>query len=496
MNDERPIEKLLRRAAKLRSDEAGPPPKLHPANRRQLQDEVARQFPKPAAPQPSALVEFWTGLKQRWLYGVGVFALVWVVALGVAPLFSKSKSQMNLAQNAPNESRLEMEAAKNAAPAPATVAAPPVAMDLAGSRATKPRDGGNLVLAPEPAAAPPVVVALTASADREAATRRLAKDVSTIEMDSIAANGTLQQTVGAKTKTRLAGASAATESLNRSTPASMAQRTPPTRNDGFSSSSGGGNLAAVAPELNSQITAKPFTNALNEGQKAFYSLGAIAGEKSVAAPTGATADGFVDKAALARGGGIERDQSSLNSQAYSNIGAEQLRARKKEAPSFNPATAVLTNFKIEQQGSMLRVIDGDGSTYRGVVDEHNTLYKQIVERQNKTLSNSYNNQFRFQTPKLADNAPGAKQQDANYYLYRVEGTNRTLNQNVVFSWNFVDTNNTLAAAQFDSKAAAQKLDATKLPSQFPALLQNSYINGRAQFGEGREIEVIATPVKQ
>ena len=81
---------------------------------------------------------------------------------------------------------------------------------------------------------------------------------------------------------------------------------------------------------------------------------------------------------------------------------------------------MLTNFKIEQQGSMLRVIDGDGSTYRGVVDEHNTLYKQIVERQNKTLSNSYNNQFRFQTPKLADNAPGAKQQDANYYLYRVE----------------------------------------------------------------------------
>ena len=75
MNDERPIEKLLRRAAKLRSDEAGPlPPKLHPANRRQLQDEVARQFPKPAAPQPSALCGILTGLKQRWLYGVGVFA--------------------------------------------------------------------------------------------------------------------------------------------------------------------------------------------------------------------------------------------------------------------------------------------------------------------------------------------------------------------------------------------------------------------------------------
>ena len=125
----------------------------------------------------------------------------------------------------------------------------------------------------EPAAAPPVVVALTASADREAATRRLAKDVSTIEMDSIAANGTLQQTVGAKTKTRLAGASAATESLNRSTPASMAQRTPPTRNDGFSSSSGGGNLAAVAPELNSQIS-EAIHQRPQRGAKAFYSLGA------------------------------------------------------------------------------------------------------------------------------------------------------------------------------------------------------------------------------
>ena len=50
MNDERPIEKLLRRAAQKRSDEAGAPPELHPANRRLLQAEVARQFPPTAAP--------------------------------------------------------------------------------------------------------------------------------------------------------------------------------------------------------------------------------------------------------------------------------------------------------------------------------------------------------------------------------------------------------------------------------------------------------------
>ena len=42
MEEERKIEKLLRAYAKKRRADAGDPLKLHPAPRRQLQDEVAR----------------------------------------------------------------------------------------------------------------------------------------------------------------------------------------------------------------------------------------------------------------------------------------------------------------------------------------------------------------------------------------------------------------------------------------------------------------------
>jgi hypothetical protein len=48
---ERPIEKLLRAAAQKRRDEAGGRFELHPANRRLLQGEVTRTFPKTRARQ-------------------------------------------------------------------------------------------------------------------------------------------------------------------------------------------------------------------------------------------------------------------------------------------------------------------------------------------------------------------------------------------------------------------------------------------------------------
>lgn len=45
MDQERPIERLLRDAARARSEHAGPPPELHPANRRILHNEIKRCHP-------------------------------------------------------------------------------------------------------------------------------------------------------------------------------------------------------------------------------------------------------------------------------------------------------------------------------------------------------------------------------------------------------------------------------------------------------------------
>src|SRR5512145_2991977 len=94
MNDERPIEKLLRRYAQKRRDEGGAPSPLHPATRRLLQGEVARQYPKSAANEkPASATGFFALLVRRWTYAVGIFVVLGISAAVLLPSLSKSKSQ-------------------------------------------------------------------------------------------------------------------------------------------------------------------------------------------------------------------------------------------------------------------------------------------------------------------------------------------------------------------------------------------------------------------
>jgi hypothetical protein len=239
-------------------------------------------------------------------------------------------------------------------------------------------------------------------------------------------------------------------------------------------------------------------NALNAPAKdapvvAAEPVGDVAG--AVALNEAGAEGNFADKTWLARGGGADRQRATLNSQAYSNLSAAA--AAKRQDQRASPLTPpVLQNFQIQQQGRDLRIVDGDGSIYRGVVDEENTLYKQMSARQQQKLAIANDSKFNLKTPKQQTEVVSAlkKLEQETFYLYRVEGTNRTLNQNVVFTWNFVDTNMP-AAGSLNYQNAAQKFDAAKLPEQFPALLQNSLINGRAQFGAGRAVEVNAVPVQ-
>ena len=96
-----------------------------------------------------------------------------------------------------------------------------------------------------------------------------------------------------------------------------------------------------------------------------------------------------------------------------------------------------------------------------------------------------------QLPTAATSVP--QQQTQNNH-YRVVGTNRTLNQAVVFTWSFVEMTNQPVVAQSVKISSDLKKDAQKLPTQFSAPLQNSFINGRAQFETGQEIEINAVPV--
>lgn len=495
MNDERPIEKLLRRAAKKRSDEAGLPPALHPANRRLLQAEVARVHPKPDAPQQSAWTGLWVMLTQRWIYAVGVVVVLTVATIAILPGLLKSKPELHLAQGLPGLAGRELERAESAAMAPESPAATLTVMDAA--RIPGPSGGGNFMPLTDAPTIPPAS-APAARFERENSERRTAgTDDMARFADTTIASGTLQpapaQTGGEAKRMRTEAPAAP---VTRSAPASVTFRAEPARDFGLSGGGGGSTTPMIAAESglkaeSSQLAADSAVTV----NKEFDSLDTATVKQAVAAPAASTLGALEDKSWIARGGGAESERGIRNSQSFSNLSVDQTPpARARAVPARKDLVPVLVNFKIEQQGRQMQVIDGDGSVYQGVVDEPNTLYKQVVARQEQRLSATYENNLKFQSPK-ASGSVAKKSEPANYYFYRVEGTNRSLNQNVVFTWNFVPTNEAIAAAQLNYEEVLRKTDATKLPSQFPALLENSLINGRAQFGEGKEIEVNAVPVK-
>lgn len=525
MNDERPIEKLLRRAAQKRNDEAGAPPELHPANRRLLQAEVARQFPQPQAQAAAreSTPPFWVALTRRWAYALALIPVIGIVVVVVLPTMSKSKSKasMELAQSAPVETMTAPAIMTDAALAPQPAAATRAESDrLAYDSLAPGRSGGGNLLATrslefesQPAAT--VTGATFSGASREDTALRVITDSSASDTSSYGFN-----LAGAATARRQEAATGRlakgteTESFYRSAPATVLAPEASPATKVVSSSETKAKTAdlalqstsAPARELGVKTEASRVTNfyaaAPKELNAATPAPAGVMNNLGAIAATEIAKDGYSDdKAWLARGGGgagADRQQrSTLNSQAFSNLSAEQMAAKKYNDRARKLTPPVLVNFKVEQAGRDLRVVDGDGSVYNGVVNEENTLYKQMIERHEQKLATANNSRFNFQTPKLAEAIAPAKQQqqqDGDYYLYRVEGTNRTLNQNVVFTWNFVDTN-ALANGNLNYQNVQQKLDATKLPAQFPALLQNSFINGRAQFGEGREVEVNAVPVK-
>ncbi len=434
MNEERPIEKLLRRYAKKRRDEAGPARELHPATRRMLQSEVERQFPKPASKERSAFDEFVAGFTRRWIYGVGMFVVLLVAAAVMLPTLSKSKGKTNLALN---KSAIHTEAMMPSESAASVAAPASVAMDeLAFAYVTN--------------------SAASVAPGRLADNRR---------------DDAVKLRLGAEREFRSGGGN-------------------------FVAVTDSGTTLSVAPVIESATASS--APAKREVGKVLFSenLGAsrnvnlaaaTSPELSIIKSKGSVADALIhDKTWLARGGGAQqKDADGYYRQSFSN---DQPPATKAVAASTRTKkiTPVLASFQIEQSGNKLRVIDGDGSTYHGEV----TPGQAYGLTQNGAFKNDVKEQL------AGERRAEQQKQTDGAYQFRVEGTNRTLNQQVVFTWNCVPITNALAFSN-SSLAASEfkKFDVTKLPQQFPGF-QNSIINGRAQISSEKEIEINARPVSE
>jgi len=125
---ERPIEKLLRAAAQRRRDDAGAPFELHPATRRLLQGEVARQFAKPQRETRS----FLSLLAQLWpriAWSVAILAVLGVTVWTLIQASAWHKQSALLASVEETQMAARLKSLSPSAPeTPAAVTPPPAAM--------------------------------------------------------------------------------------------------------------------------------------------------------------------------------------------------------------------------------------------------------------------------------------------------------------------------------------------------------------------------------
>ncbi len=477
MNDERPIEKLLRRYAKKRRDDDGEPLAMHPATRRLLQGEVARQFAKRSAAgderQP-AWVQILIGWRAHLIWAVPVVVVLGVGLWALVGMREKSGDQLQMAKRAPApaasvtapagvaESFQALETDRAMSPAPAASPSSPPAQGGIQSKAAG--DKFTLSMA-------------------DAAVRRKERDEANISgfASTTSAESQLKRESGRVAANELARAATPPEARSQ-TPAVGRSLAEPTAAVGDERTKTLGLALAASPKPGWDYR---LDNAPKDDLSGVHGL--EANQPAAVAPD---ASGRYYR--QASGGSSDRDSVQVYSQAFAN----RLPASGNEkAARSAPAASVLANFQVEQSGNQLRVIDGDGSTYVGDLNTPVAMAVANDELRKKTSGSIAAGSGAKPAALPSSSATPRDLPGAQDFGYRVAGTNRTLNQPVVFTWNFVALTNGLAAAQTKIPASGGNVRLNNLPAQqLPMLLNNSRISGRAQLGGAKEIEINAVPV--
>ena len=177
--------------------------------------------------------------------------------------------------------------------------------------------------------------------------------------------------------------------------------------------------------------------------------------------------------------------------------------------NFNspPRPAVLNDFQVEQTDSRLRITDADGSVYEGSIQPAPAL--DTGARGLPQPSSQSAPEGSAARPTIGAGlgkvraaggfratAPGQERSqyanysniDANQVQFRAVGTNRSLNQKVVFDGRLLVTNVETPAPQ------NQQLQMRFLSNNLPQLfLNNSVVQGRATVGGRTKLEINAVP---
>jgi hypothetical protein len=438
MDNERPIEKLLRDYAKKRRADAGEPREMHPATRRLLQGEVARQFPK-AKGGGSFFAEFFARWRPGLVYGICVLAVIAISVPVLLTTFRKADSTSRLAKVRSNDAADK----KLQAVAPTLPTAPTLA-----------------------------------EADEKLPTRDTARP------NEDDANGLR---LGAEREKVQTARSLTSDALARNVPAA-----PPTVSQNISRDQ----TAKQAAETQDRFerSAREARRAFAEEPTAGVGGTPLATRSPGGAPAPATAPVVAESAesaAFRQRYGIPTSASAAPVQKNSQP-ANVVRFRRS-AGTDAEVSAVLTTFQFEQTGDQLRVIDSDGSTYTGKL----TAAAPAPAGAKVELKGGPVMKAGDAAATGAKSAPA----DFNYqvgqnYSFRVTGTNQTLRQPVVFAGNLSILTNASPIRQTAVTPSPEvRGQFAPTQNQLPVLL-NSTISGNVQLGTNKEMPIKAVPVKQ
>jgi hypothetical protein len=488
---ERPIEKLLRGAAKKRRDEAGAPLDLHPATRRLLQGEVARTFAKPKRKSRS-FSEVLGRLWPRLAWGVAIFVVLAVGVYMLLPVPGRGKSEVLLARNEPRpQARPAPQPPPPTPSAAATVPAPPAvaaasnpsAVTLADTAPPAPAQPGRQFKAERQPLSKDSIAAPTERAAEvqpaAAAASQPANRHEAGEAEITASGGTTAQapagTANAAFDRQLGFAGKPAPSDNA--PAAPASPAPVAT------------MPAAAPVVAANDSAKLADEKAGQPSFAYALPGAVASAKR-SSPSPAVTGGLSQSASKAlkeaKGAGVVQWFAQVTPGPHTKAAL---------ADKATPAQPVLASFQVEQAGRALRIVDGDGSVYSG--------YVQIADAARRQRS------IMAAAPAAAP-APGpggvleekaaarldSEQPAPPTYFFRVAGTNRSLHKKVVFTGNLIAaTNSPLLPPGTNYLNFGSSLGAVRYGAGQPDLLPllNSRITGKVVVGNGKAVDINALP---
>jgi hypothetical protein len=488
---ERLIEKLLRACAKRRRDAApeGSDFELHPATRRLLQGEVARRFPRRESARSGAAPWWKAALWPRLVEACVLVALIAVVICLLVPGLRAPKGDARLARN---EERLESRLNKSS---PAPVAAPaPAAVDEAVRRQV---DRERFAAKDEGAfqkEAPKVALQsnrsssdkdMMAQADAAAAVgqrapatafaqRELKQDIAPHSAPAAPAEPpTVAAATPAEKAPSVAGAPMPSATLQENEAMGLVQngnKPVDALTNAFGGVSGSSSSGFVVANQGLTAAQRPssstslFDSSAVSNRQADSLLAGTASDESAQLMQNSTAD-------LAKA--MKQEEGFVGAQHF----AQESSSAKAKAAESKAAPSVLVSFQVQQLGRELRVIDSDGSVYTGSVQT-----ASIRTRASDAIGQAGATARRFSSEPLP--APPTATR-----FFRVSGTNRSLNQPVVFSGDLTCLTNGAVGGNLNGVISGGG-GAVKPAS---GALLNARISGQAVIGKDKVIQVNAVP---